>query len=258
MDRKNNNCLLEVIKQFESVNLDTIEEKAFKVRYDTKYVFPDYELSDILLMLNKDYRILEINGIRIFSYENLYFDTDSLYFYTQHHNGKGNRFKVRFRRYRENAVCYFEIKSKSNKYSISKDRIRLENFQDTINGIAKDLVLDKTNINPESLHPKLQINYRRITLINNRMGEKITFDTDLYFKNCIKEGTLSSIAIAEVKNNLLSDSMDFIYYMKTRNIHPFRVSKYCTGTIITNPEVKYNRFKSKMLFLNKLQRLANG
>jgi hypothetical protein len=35
-------------------------------------------------------------------------------------------------------------------------------------------------------------------------------------------------------------------------IHPYRISKYCLGTMLTNPDVKMNRFKKKLRYIDKL------
>jgi hypothetical protein len=36
-------------------------------------------------------------------------------------------------------------------------------------------------------------------------------------------------------------------------ILPIRISKYCMTTLQLNPDVKQNRFKEKLLFINKLK-----
>ena len=65
------------------------------------------------LLSKKDTIILEIEGHRIFTYDNNYFDTKDLQFYFNHHNGYVHRIKVRSRKYVETNTSFFEIKRKA-------------------------------------------------------------------------------------------------------------------------------------------------
>jgi hypothetical protein len=40
---------------------------------------------------------------------------------------------------------------------------------------------------------------------------------------------------------------------KEMHILPIRISKYCMSSLELNPELKKNRFKKKVLFINKLK-----
>jgi hypothetical protein len=51
----------------------------------------------------------------------------------------------------------------------------------------------------------------------------------------------------------MNRSSDFMRIAKELYILPIRISKYCISTLELNPELKYNRFKEKVLFLNKLK-----
>jgi len=45
---------------------------------------------------------------------------------------------------------------------------------------------------------------------------------------------------------------DFRAVLKRLHIHPFSFSKYCMGVVLTDPNAKYNRFKSKLMKIRKL------
>jgi hypothetical protein len=51
----------------------------------------------------------------------------------------------------------------------------------------------------------------------------------------------------------MSRSSDFMRIAKELFILPIRISKYCMSSLKLHPELKHNRFKEKVLFLNKLK-----
>ena len=59
--------------------------------------------------------------------------------------------------------------------------------------------------------------------------------------------------IAEVKQERMSRSSDFMKIAKEMSILPIRLSKYCMTTLTLNTGIKQNRFKEKLLFINKLK-----
>ena len=103
------------LSEFNSISLKDLDKVQLLNRKDTKFVFSQNKLLQLLDRLKPFYRILEIEGKRIFVYDNTYFDTDEFFFYTQHHNECRKRFKVRYRKYCETNEQYFEIKVKDNK-----------------------------------------------------------------------------------------------------------------------------------------------
>ena len=70
-----------------------------------------------------------------------------------------------------------------------------------------------------------------------------------------KFGSFQNIVVAEIKTERSNVSSVFKSVAKEKHIKPIRLSKYCMTTIGLNPSVKHNRFKEKLLFLNKLKEL---
>ena len=103
------------LKQFDTATLEYVNTLNLNNRQDTKYAFRHSELSSVLEELKSNYKILEIENKKEFLYENLYYDTPDLFMYFQHHNGKLNRYKIRYRKYIDNNTIFFEIKKKTNK-----------------------------------------------------------------------------------------------------------------------------------------------
>jgi hypothetical protein len=240
----------ENLKNFNPVSLAEMDAVKLMNRMDTKFMFNAARLPAILENLQKDYRILEINGRRSARYETLYFDTPGHLFYMQHHNGKMNRVKVRFRRYVDSNLSFFEIKKKNNKGRTIKERIKSKEISLEITGKSKQLVETTTNISPGSLKPSIWVSFTRITLVDNLFTTRLTIDTGLHFKNADSEIPYGNLAIAELKQDRYGNS-SFPSLMRKHNIPGFRISKYCLGIISMFPEIKQNNFKSKLTQIKK-------
>jgi len=78
------------------------------------------------------YRILDINGVRQNQYDSIYFDTPDLDLYHLHHNDRKNRFKIRYRKYVDSNLSFFELKMKNNKYRTIKKRFKTKDIQNYI------------------------------------------------------------------------------------------------------------------------------
>ncbi|OGU10380.1 MAG: hypothetical protein A2X61_11310 [Ignavibacteria bacterium GWB2_35_12] len=240
------------LKQFDTASLEYVNTLNLNNRQDTKYAFRNSELPNVLQDLKNNYKILDIQNNKVFLYENLYYDTPDLFMYFQHHNGKLNRYKIRYRKYRDNNTIFFEIKKKTNKQITIKNRIQAEKIENSLTKDANDLIEEEVDTKLENLSPKLWINYSRITLVHNERNEKVTFDKDLSFKGMVNGWSyLPGLVIAEIKQERFNPNSDFIKLMNRFRIRKIRISKYTTGSIMAYPEIKYNRFKPRLLFINK-------
>ncbi len=147
-------------------------------RMDTKFMFKDTLLPDILMRMTAHYKVLEIEGQRFNHYETLYFDTEKFDLYIRHHNGKLNRYKFRSRRYVESNLNFFEVKFKNNKGRTIKDRIKRPELITEIADKSSEFVRSLSNIDPDSLKPKLWVNYVRTTFVSKTLPGK---NDDGYF-----------------------------------------------------------------------------
>ena len=241
--------------EFRALSLEALDAMKLLERYDTKYLVPTDVLPEFLSRLVANYSILEIAGSREFEYFNEYFDTSDFRFYSNHHNGKINRLKIRYRRYVETGVAFMEVKKKI-KQETKKYRIphSFDSFE--FDAAATNFVGEKAGINSVELVPKLQIIYRRITLLNPKSGDKITIDRDLRFDNGENKYVLSHLAIIEVKTKKSSEAIrnagSATQVLREMMISRTDLSKYCIGLVLTKSKVKYNRFKRKILLINRL------
>lgn len=221
-------------------------------RTDTKFAFKANKMPLLLQKLLPFYRVLAIDGELIHDYKSLYYDTDNRKFYLDHHNGRVNRNKIRFREYVGSKLTFLEIKRKNNKGKTIKKRMKVNAISNELSEKQQNYI-EKIIGRPMEVNAKQWINFSRITFVHKTQKERLTIDVNLTFENSNEKGDMKHIVIAEVKQERMSRSSDFMRIAKEMHILPIRISKYCLTTLALNPELKKNRFKEKVLFINKLK-----
>lgn len=240
------------------VTIDLTEMKSVKLmnRVDIKFSAQLRLLPDLLSRAISDYRVQVIDNSPVASYDTLYFDTPDLQMYLRHHDKILQRDKVRTRTYIDSSLSFLEVKHKNNKGRTKKKRILIsvDDFDDfTHNEEAINFLDNQVLYKIDALKPQVRTIFNRITLVNNARTERLTIDFNLRFENEQTKLTaeLPDVMIIELKQDgLVYSPMKKI--LSDMNIHQIRISKYCIGTVLTNPNAKYNRFKKKVIFLNKL------
>ena len=248
------NEISKITASFSPIKLAEMDNVKLMSRSDTKFAFKFSKLPELLNQMIPFYRVLEINGKLIHDYKSLYFDTDDRKFYLDHHNGRVNRNKVRFREYVGSDLTFLEIKRKNNKGKTIKKRMKVDSINDNLSVKQKEYIYSIIGSNI-ILNSKQWINFSRITFVHKVHKERLTIDINLNFKEKDRRGDLNQIAIGEVKQERMSRLSDFMRIAKELHILPIRISKYCMSTLELNPELKQNRFKEKTLFLTKLKNL---
>lgn len=245
------NELLNVLQKFSPISLGQMDQVQLLNRIDTKFIFKQDRLADMLDRLFKDYFVLSIDGQILHPYETQYFDTPSLDLYLMHHNGQQNRYKLRFRKYINSGLSFFEVKSKTNTHRTIKKRVSVDNISDRLTPTQKQFVHDCTHDDYNNYLPSLKVNFNRVTLVNLKGGERLTIDTNLHYLNGNGEKGIENIVIVEVKQQKYSLS-PFRQLMRENQLHEFYLSKYCLGITCLHKNLKKNRFKRKLVALNKL------
>ena len=202
------------------------------------------------------YRVLEVGGVRLSPYNSMYYDTDTLGMFLDHHNRRLVRQKVRTRVYVTSGQTFLEIKRKNNKGRTKKKRMEIPaaDFSDfRANAEADDFLTRISGYLPTDLKPRMETLFDRITLVNAAKTERLTIDTNLRFVNHdtgLRSG-LKRAVIIELKQDGRAES-EMKGILLDHRVKPIRVSKYCIGTTITNPGVKSGRFKVKLRRIEKV------
>jgi len=241
-----------ILKSFSPISLEEMDEVKLMNRMDTKFIYNVNKLPSLLEKANEYYKVLEISGKRIHTYNSIYFDTSDHYMYIAHHNTKLNRYKIRYRKYVDSDKRYLEIKFKNNKERTRKKRIRQELFGEEFDDRNKQFIREYSPFDPDTLEAKLVINFMRFTLVHNDMNERITIDNRLEYDKNGHLTRLPFLTITEVKQSKFATGSDFVRIMKEHRIYPTGMSKYCIGTVLNYKDLKANRFKRKLLMLNKI------
>lgn len=241
-----------LLPRYEPVGLDQVGKAALQDRVDTKYLLNLRQLSDALDRLSGDYRVLCVNQAWLNPYHTVYFDTPDFTLYNQHHNGLGERYKVRSRTYVGTGVSFFEIKHRTNRRRTIKMRLRLDAAQSRIDARSEAFVEANTPFDGSVLMPVLWNDYLRITLVGKDSPERVTLDLNVQFGWDSAETALPGVCIAEVKQARMSRDSAFLRQMRAMGIRPAGFSKYCAGVALTYGQIKQNNFKPHLRQLFKL------
>jgi len=241
----------DLLDNFDVVTLKELDRVKLLKRHDTKFIFNHSELIEIINQIKPFYKILRIENCSTFKYYNTYFDTNDFIFYQQHHNQSRNRFKVRLRKYSSSDNPFFEIKIKNNKEQTIKKRWLIESENKSIGEYEQKMVSEIIGISPNQLKPVLEVQFSRITLTDKKFNERLTIDTNLCVSNKTKNKSFDQLVVSEIKQQKYNTKSDFIEIVRKLKIPETRFSKYCIGLINVNHQIKYNRFKPKLLELNK-------
>ncbi|RTE55364.1 polyphosphate polymerase domain-containing protein [Arenibacter aquaticus] len=240
-----------IIKDYDNISLLEMNNVSLMKRTDTKFIIHQKELIPLLINIRDRYRILEIDGHRMMTYSSLYFDTPSKKFYHDHHNGKVNRTKIRIRKYVESARCYLEVKQKDGTGRTNKTRVPIPDFETNLSDESLNFIEQVTQKSFE-LEPIIWNNFNRITLVHKTAQERLTIDFNLMFKFQDSTKTYDNLVIIEVKQQRFSRTSPVVHQLKKKQINPYSLSKYCIGMISMYHDLKYNRFKEKIIKINKL------
>ena len=145
-----------------------------------------------------------------------------------------------------------KVKIKNNKDRTVKKRLLVNEMNEALGEEEKNLVTETIGLPSNQYTPKLNIEFSRITLTDNRFNERLTIDTDLSVLNGTTSKIFDQLVISEIKQKKYNPKSAFIQILRDLNIQEMRFSKYCMGVLHLNDNVKYNRFKPRLLRINKI------
>lgn len=242
------------MKELPAITLDQMGKIKLMNRTDTKFLTNKAGLLKVLALAKGDYFAQEIDGKRIARYRTTYWDDEEHEFYVMHQNGHKPRMKVRVRTYEDsNLLTYLEVKRKDNHGKTKKKRTEIKSQTEIIESGGDVFLKDQTGIELDELHPCLQNYFKRITLVNKGMTERLTIDFDIQYTNFETKQTAESgdLVIIELKRDglVFSPIKDILTQL---HIHPHGYSKYVIGSYMTNPDLKRNLLKRRFVEIQKI------
>jgi hypothetical protein len=245
-----------VVMAFDAISLAEMDHVKLMRRQDMKFVVPAPFVPELLEDIAPLYRVLEIAGSRVQPYHTVYYDTEGLEMYLEHHNGRLNRYKVRTRTYLASDIAFTEIKFKNNRKETIKRRIRTTTPEEIAGKEAGRFLAANSPFRAEQIRPVLENHFSRITLVHKTVPERVTIDIGLNYNRpgSDRKTALPGISVVEIKNERDAVYSDMISHLRRENYQTMGFSKYCVGTILTTPGVKSNMFKQRMRRIEKIER----
>ena len=248
--------MTELISTFAPITLEQMSSVKLMNRTDTKFVTDTSHLELLLRMAGDDYYIQEIDGQRNMEYDTTYFDTADFDMYRQHQAGHANRQKIRFRTYVSSNLQFMEVKTKNNHGRTKKKRIEVTDMNIGGDAVKCDFLACHLRYDAATLRPAVNNHFSRITLVNKAKTERLTIDSALSFHNLVsgEDKDMGRLVVIELKRDGLCYS-PVLEMLRRLRIHPHGFSKYCMGSALTNPDLPVNRFKRKLIEINKIVRI---
>ena len=242
--------MISILNSFARISLEEMSKVKLMNRTDTKYLTTMSGLLKLLELAKDEYMVQSISGEVLMPYYTRYYDTSDCEMYRHHLHGKLTRKKVRVRRYVHSGIEFLEIKNKNNKGRTDKKRISTDALTDAG---RKEFLLQRSGYEESSLIPQIENSFTRLTLVNKRMTERLTIDSNLSFHNLVSgiDCNLDKLVIIELKRDGRAES-PILSMLLDQRIKPSGFSKYCMGMALTRPTLPANRFKARLRMINKM------
>ena len=241
-----------LMSAFRAASWADIEATALQRRFDRKFVLRDQQLSQVLAQVNGHYRLLPAKDKPLATYTTVYFDTPDMFMFRQHARGKRPRFKVRIRHYPDRQVSYLEVKEKTNRGETLKQRKQLPYGQEEIDAGHHAFIAKYTQLDPGSLRPLLTTNFKRLTLLDPVLGERVTSDIFLSFAIGGTSKDLSRLVITEIKQAGAFHRTPFIDALHDAGAHARSFSKYALGVAFLGLATRINAFRPAVRMIERL------
>lgn len=243
-----------LVSELPPITLDEMKSIRLMKRTDTKFVTNIETLARLLKMCHGHYYAQRVADDPVSPYTTLYFDDlDRHEMFSRHQAGHRPRTKVRARTYINGGISFLEIKKKDNHGKTRKKRIQVPSIEAVADErVGEDFLTEQTGYTWTDIRPTVRNFFNRITLVNYEKTERLTIDFDLRFYNYETqlEESMGRAVIIELKRDGRVPS-PILPLLRDLRIHEGGFSKYCIGTVITNPGLRINNFKQKLRDIQK-------
>ena len=245
----------ELLQALPPISLEEMSSIRLMKRTDTKFLTNISTLSLLLEKVRGNYYVQEVNAKRIANYSTTYWDDPEAHqMFRVHHSGHRPRTKVRVRTYLDSNLVFLEIKKKDNHGKTSKKRMPVPSIDAVLEErVGEDFLKERTGLTFDDIIPTIANRFQRITLVNYAKTERLTIDFDLHFHNfeTQEKKVMDQIVIIELKRDGRAES-PILPLLRELRIKPSGFSKYCIGSAITNPGLRQNLFKERLVHIQKV------
>ncbi len=229
------------------IGLDELMELAeLQTRMDRKYFVPADVFRRMIDELARDLRVLEIDGLRIFGYESVYFDTPDLATYRAHLQRRRQRFKARTRTYTDSGLTMFEVKLAGARGETVKQRVphpaehHAELTDEALAHLRTTLCRAYHQDPPPRMQPTVVTTYRRTTFVTRSGDARLTGDVGLVSRDGLHEvhDTGAHVLVESKSGGRGGSAADRI--LRKLGVRPAAVSKYAVAVAALHPELPSN------------------
>ena len=228
-----------------TLGLEEVQADAdLQTRTDRKYLVPAADFLAMTRRLDGALAALEIDGLRRFDYESVYFDTPELEAHHAHAHGRRHRWKVRTRSYLDSGLCTLEVKSEGGRGETIKDRHPWTlRDRHSLDPGARELI--GTTLGSRALAERLEVSlvtrYDRTTVVDLQTRNRMTCDVGLVFdRGGRSRHGPSDLVLVESKTTGAAGPVDAILWRLGHR--PLSLSKYCAGLALLDPSLPANRW----------------
>lgn len=252
---------ISTLNDFSQINLEQLNASAsFLDRIDRKFLLTEKQLENILKEFDDDFYVLEIAWQKIFSYDNVYMDTQNYKFYNDHQNKEKSRVKVRTRLYKDADLSFFEFKQKQKgvtrkfRYQIPVEEhwIMTKEAKGFYKWVYMSFYWEKW----EKISPAIKTSYSRMTLVSKDSSERLTIDfnitTDDLRNDNSKEVDLTNLVIVESKS--MSKKCKSVDIIKSHWIKKAKsCSKYSLWVVYSWLAEKFSTFENTISEIKRIK-----
>lgn len=236
------------VRHLPAVGLEELNTTAaLQTRVDRKYVVPRGAAEQLLGSFTAAVRVLDMNGVRSFAYDSVYFDTPGLDSYLLAARGRRRRFKIRTRTYLDSNLSFLEVKTEGAREATVKERIpylltdRDRMTADGLDYVNETLAAAIGDVPAGPLEPVLSTRYDRTTLYLPESGSRATIDSDVTWQRPGgRPWVLDGAVVLETKSGSAAGPLD--RHLWAHSIRPCRISKFATGMAALTPDLPANRW----------------
>lgn len=229
-----------LLEPFDPVDAALAERRSLLQRADTKFLLDVRALGLALGPLASAYAVLLAGGERVARYETLYYDVPSLRGFDDHARGRAPRHKVRARHYPDRALCFLEVKSRTNRGTTGKARRPHPFGEPSLSAEEQAWALGITGWTGP-LSAQAWTGCRRITLLGLEADERVTVDLDLRVERPPCARRLDGLAIVEVKQARPDPRSPAVQALRRAGARAGSVSKYAVAMGLLAAGVRRNR-----------------
>lgn len=252
MNRAGHTLLDSQLVELPTIDLEQLNATAaLQTRIDRKYVVPTERFTELFNGFHAEMNVLENNGLRVFPYDSVYFDSPNLDSYFLAAYGRRRRYKIRTRSYLDSGVSFLEVKTEGSRSATVKERIPY-NLADrsTITADGADYIaqtlLSTGQAPPTNLAPVLETVYGRVTLYLPASNSRATIDLDVAWSLPGQAPlVMTENVVVETKSGSAPGQLD--KYLWKNGVRPSRISKFATGLATLLPQLPSNRWHKALL-----------